>query len=171
MVEMFLSRLGAGGARWTARGQCVEHSGEGNRTCPSWKRWGAWGASPPSSPCCGGMHRCGWPNSRAGERAGARAAPGPPARDDTGPHARELAEALEVLTTDRTLVLVLEDLQWSDPSTVEALTYLAQRPEPARLLVLGTYRPVEVLLQGHRCAAWCRSCVGGGRGESCGWSS
>ena len=62
---------------------------------------------------------------------------------------RELAEALEVLTADPPLVLVLEDLQWSDHSTVEALAYLAQRPEPARLLVLGTYRPVEVLLQGH----------------------
>ena len=36
------------------------------------------------------------------------------------------------------LVLVLEDLQWSDLSTVEALTYLAQRSPPARLLVLGT---------------------------------
>ena len=61
---------------------------------------------------------------------------------------RELAEALEVLTAERVLVLILEDLQWSDHSTVEALAYLAQRREPARLLVLGTYRPVEVLLQG-----------------------
>ena len=34
-------------------------------------------------------------------------------------------------------------------STVEALAYLAQRREPARLLVLGTYRPVEVVLQAH----------------------
>jgi predicted ATPase len=62
---------------------------------------------------------------------------------------RELAEALEVLTADRVLVLVLEDVQWSDPSTVEGLAYLAQRPGPARLLLLGTYRPVEVVLQGH----------------------
>ena len=76
-----------------------------------------------------------------------------------------------MLTTDRTLVLVLEDLQWSDPSTVEALTYLAQRPEPARLLVLGTYRPVEVLLQGHPLRGLVQELWGGGRGESCGWSS
>jgi predicted ATPase len=61
---------------------------------------------------------------------------------------RELVEALEVLTADQALVLVLEDLHWSDHATAEALA-LAQRPEPARLLVLGTYRPVEVLLQGH----------------------
>ena len=75
---------------------------------------------------------------------------------------RELAEALEVLTADRALVLVLEDLQWSDHSTVEALAYLAQRPEPARLLVLGTYRRSRCCSRGIPCAAWCRSC---GRGQ------
>src|SRR4029450_1679273 len=46
---------------------------------------------------------------------------------------RELAEALEVLTADRALVLVLEDLQWSDSATVEARVYLGQQPETARL--------------------------------------
>jgi predicted ATPase len=60
---------------------------------------------------------------------------------------RELAEALDVLTADVPLVVVLEDLQWSDRSTVEALAYLAQRRGPARLLVLGTYRPVEMALR------------------------
>ena len=62
---------------------------------------------------------------------------------------RELAEALEVLTARRPLVLVLEDLHWSDPSTLAFLTYVARRRDRARLLVLGTYRPVEVLRQAH----------------------
>jgi tetratricopeptide (TPR) repeat protein len=62
---------------------------------------------------------------------------------------RELAEALAVLTADTPLVLVLEDLHWSDSATVECLAYLAQRREPSRLLVLGTYRPVETVLQAH----------------------
>ena len=62
---------------------------------------------------------------------------------------RELAEALDVLTADRPLVLVLEDLHWSDSATVECLAYLAQRREPALLLVLGTYRPVETVLRAH----------------------
>jgi tetratricopeptide (TPR) repeat protein len=62
---------------------------------------------------------------------------------------RELAEALDVLTADTPLVLVLEDLHWSDGATVESLAYLAQRREPARLLVLGTYRPVETVLRAH----------------------
>jgi predicted ATPase len=77
---------------------------------------------------------------------------------------RELAEALEVLTADRLLVLLLEDLQWSDRSTVECLAYLAQRPAPARLLVLGTYRPVELMLQGHPLRAIVQELCGRGQG-------
>ena len=62
---------------------------------------------------------------------------------------RELAEALEVLAAETPLMLVLEDLQWSDQATVELLAYLAQRRAPARLLVLGTYRPAETVVRGH----------------------
>src|SRR5262249_35827973 len=62
---------------------------------------------------------------------------------------RELTEALDVLTADTPLVLVLEDLHWSDSATVECLASLAQRRAPARLLVLGTYRPVEKWVRAH----------------------
>jgi predicted ATPase len=62
---------------------------------------------------------------------------------------RELAEVLEALTVMQPLVLVLEDLHWSDASTVDVLSMLAQRREAARLLVLGTYRPVELILRSH----------------------
>ena len=62
---------------------------------------------------------------------------------------RELAEALEVVTTERPLVLVLEDLQWSDVSTLDWLAFVERRREPARLLVLGTYRPVDVPVRKH----------------------
>ena len=59
---------------------------------------------------------------------------------------RELTEALEALTVADPLVLVLEDLHWSDSATLEWLGYVARRRDSARLLVLGTYRPVEALL-------------------------
>jgi predicted ATPase len=62
---------------------------------------------------------------------------------------RELAEAIELLTAKRPLVLVLEDLHWSDPSTLAWLGYVARRREPARLLVLATYRPVEAIVADH----------------------
>ncbi len=53
---------------------------------------------------------------------------------------RELTDALEVLTATRPLVLVLEDLHWSDRATLAWLAYLAKRRDPARVLILGTYR-------------------------------
>jgi DNA-binding winged helix-turn-helix (wHTH) protein/predicted ATPase len=62
---------------------------------------------------------------------------------------RELAEALEVLTERRPLLLVLEDLHWSDYATLDLLMYLARRTGRSRLLIVATYRPVEVLLHGH----------------------
>jgi predicted ATPase len=34
---------------------------------------------------------------------------------------REMADALEVLTADRPLVLVLEDLHWSDQATLDLI--------------------------------------------------
>jgi predicted ATPase/DNA-binding winged helix-turn-helix (wHTH) protein len=57
---------------------------------------------------------------------------------------RELAEAIEAITIETPLVLVLEDLHWSDHSTLDLLASLARRREPARLLVIGTYRPEDV---------------------------
>jgi DNA-binding winged helix-turn-helix (wHTH) protein/tetratricopeptide (TPR) repeat protein len=61
---------------------------------------------------------------------------------------REAAEALEAVASDRPLVLVLEDLHWADPSTVDLLAWLARRGTPARLLVAGTYRPADALAGG-----------------------
>ena len=54
---------------------------------------------------------------------------------------REMLETLEAISHELTVVLVLEDLHWSDPSTIDLLDALARRREPARLLVVGTYRP------------------------------
>src|SRR5262249_20247893 len=62
---------------------------------------------------------------------------------------REMAEAIEALTEETPLVLVLEDLHWSDYSTLDLLSSVAQRPEPASLLVVGTYRPVDLALSRH----------------------
>jgi predicted ATPase len=45
--------------------------------------------------------------------------------------------------------LLLEDLHWSDASTIDLLARLAGRREAARLLVLGTYRPADVAASAH----------------------
>src|SRR5262245_4486934 len=62
---------------------------------------------------------------------------------------REFVALIEALTADVTLVLVLEDLHWSDPATIDLLRLLAERREAARLLVIGTYRPAEVGIHEH----------------------
>ena len=82
---------------------------------------------------------------------------------------RELAEALEGLSAETPLVVVLEDLQWSDRPTVEALAYVAQRRGPARLLVLGTYRSVEATLQRHALRPMVQELCGRGRRWNCAW--
>ncbi|MBM4255169.1 MAG: hypothetical protein FJ147_04645 [Deltaproteobacteria bacterium] len=62
---------------------------------------------------------------------------------------REMTGALEALTTDSTLLLVLEDLHWSDYSTLDLLSFIARRQSPARLMIIGSYRPGDVLRQEH----------------------
>ena len=62
---------------------------------------------------------------------------------------REFAAFVEMLAANVTLVLVLEDLHWSDPSTVDLLSVLGERRESARLLVIGTYRPADAIVHEH----------------------
>ena len=59
---------------------------------------------------------------------------------------REINEALETLTATSPLLLVFEDLQWVDHATVDLLAALARGRGPAKLLLLGTYRPEDVAL-------------------------
>jgi len=62
---------------------------------------------------------------------------------------REMGEALEALTADLPLVLILEDLHWSDYSTLDLISYLAKQRHAAQLMLIGTYRPVELIVSGH----------------------
>jgi DNA-binding winged helix-turn-helix (wHTH) protein/predicted ATPase len=66
---------------------------------------------------------------------------------------REMAQALEELTAVQPLLLWLEDLHGSDYATLDLLAFLARRREPARLLVIGTYRPLAVRGGEHPLAA------------------
>ena len=72
---------------------------------------------------------------------------------------REFNVAIEALTAERLLVLWFEDLHWSDPATIDLLGALALRSEPARLLVLATYRPVDAALSDHPVASMKRRLV------------
>ena len=62
---------------------------------------------------------------------------------------REICEALETITAENPLLLVFEDLHWVDHSTLDLISALARRRQPARLMVVGTYRPADILLSDH----------------------
>jgi DNA-binding winged helix-turn-helix (wHTH) protein/tetratricopeptide (TPR) repeat protein len=59
---------------------------------------------------------------------------------------REICEALEAMCAKDPLIVILEDLHWADTSTVDLISAFARRRESAKLLVIGTYRPVDVAL-------------------------
>jgi DNA-binding winged helix-turn-helix (wHTH) protein/tetratricopeptide (TPR) repeat protein len=62
---------------------------------------------------------------------------------------REISEVLETITSENPLLLVLEDLHWADHSTVDLISAVARRRPPAKLMVVGTYRPVDVIVSEH----------------------
>jgi DNA-binding winged helix-turn-helix (wHTH) protein/tetratricopeptide (TPR) repeat protein len=57
---------------------------------------------------------------------------------------RELGEALESITTETPLLLVLEDLQWADDSSVDLIASLARRRAAAKFMLLATCRSFEL---------------------------
>jgi DNA-binding winged helix-turn-helix (wHTH) protein/predicted ATPase len=62
---------------------------------------------------------------------------------------REMADAVDAIASEALLVVVLEDLHWSDYSTLDLVAFLARRCDRACLMVVGTYRPVEVIVGEH----------------------
>ena len=62
---------------------------------------------------------------------------------------RELGTALETITAEAPLLLVLEDLQWGDHSTIDLISALARRRLPGRLMLITTSRPTDLLSADH----------------------
>lgn len=147
LVDAFLDGLDPAIAR--VRGQCIEQYGAGEAYLPWLDALGrlcrdphhgdaALAALTGSAPS--------WVGSIPGVERRAAAGTIAPSRTRM---LLELAESLEALTATVPIVLVLEDLHWSDPSSLDVLALLAHRPEPARLLVIATYRPVDLVVRSH----------------------
>jgi DNA-binding winged helix-turn-helix (wHTH) protein len=62
---------------------------------------------------------------------------------------REIGDALDSITAETALLLMLEDLQWVDDSTVDLISALARRRTPAKLMLLATSRPLDAEPAGH----------------------
>ena len=59
---------------------------------------------------------------------------------------REFCVFCEAIAADTPLILWLEDLHWSDHSTIDLLHALARRQGPSRILVVASYRPLDAAL-------------------------
>jgi DNA-binding winged helix-turn-helix (wHTH) protein/tetratricopeptide (TPR) repeat protein len=153
LIDRFIEEVEPSGSVCVARGQCLEQYGEGEAYLPVLEALGRLvrdeGAGELRETLA--RHAPTWVSHLAALD------PNPPAewrRDGaiaTRPARmlREMADALEVFTSRRTLLLVLEDLQWSDPSTIDLLGCIARRRQPARLLVIGSLRPLETTVDDH----------------------
>lgn len=148
LVEVFLAGLGAEGGLRIGRGQCVEQYGAGEAYLPVLEALGRMGREAGGDALVRILRQFAptWlaqlPALLSDDDLAAvqRRAPGATRERML----RELIEALDALAVDAPVVLLLEDLHWSDSATIDLLTMLARRRDPARLLVLGTYRPAEV---------------------------
>lgn len=153
LVDAFVEQVQARSALWLGRGQCVEQYGAGEAYLPLLEALGRLGRGP------AGAHLTATLRQRAPSWLGhlpalVSAAEGTALQSQSSGLTRErmlreLAEALEGMTATQPLLIVLEDLHWSDVSTVDWLTYVARRRDPAKLLILGTYRPTDALAHSH----------------------
>jgi len=153
LVHAFLREASLRAAMLVARGQCLEHYGSGEAYLPVLDGFSRLCRSTAATEVlnCLRQHAPSWlaqmpsvipPAERSALQSQAQGA----TRERM---LREMAEAIETLASKSPLLLVLEDLHWSDYSTLDLISYLARRPDPARLMVIGTYRPVDVILVDH----------------------
>lgn len=154
LVDSVVSEIAAGSdPAWIARGQCVEHYGAGEAFLPVLEALGRLGAGPAGPHVVGLLreHAPSWLLQLP-------SLVGPGERDTlrreyagSGPERmlRELMLGLEAICAVRPLVLVLEDLHWSDTSTIDLIAAIARGRTAARLLVVGTLRPADAMAAGH----------------------
>jgi DNA-binding winged helix-turn-helix (wHTH) protein/predicted ATPase/type II secretory pathway predicted ATPase ExeA len=152
LVEAFLQRI-ADRELWVGRGQCIEQYGAGEAYMPILEALGRLCREPGGGRLIALLHQHAptWLVQmpallNAAEVEALQRKVQGATRERM---LREMADAVDALTAERPLVLWLEDLHWSDVSTLNLLALLARRRERARLFVIGTYRPVDVIVREH----------------------
>ena len=143
---------------WVAAGQCVEQYGAAEPYLPFIESLERLCREPGNSEAVAIVADCApsWLGHIALPSRGRRRQSGHAGGVTPERMASELTDAVETLAAVKPLVLLLEDLHWSDHSTVELIARLGRRPDPARLLVIGTYRPAELFDSGSPLLRVCR---------------
>ncbi len=52
---------------------------------------------------------------------------------------------IQRLSKDEPIVIFIDDLQWADPTTLKVIHYLARNTRESRVMILGTYRPEDII--------------------------
>lgn len=148
LVQLFLGRVQRDA--WIIHGQCVEEYGTGEAYLPVIETVARLIRRPGARTAAATLSRHA-PSWLRQIRAGSNGAAAQEADPTVGPHrmVHELIEALDALSRDRPVVLFLDDLHWSDWSTAALVDRIARESEPARILVIGTYRPDELIVRQH----------------------
>ena len=153
LVEALERQLASRPDLWIASGQCFEQFGSGEAYLPVLDAVGQLTRTPGRQRLMQLLvkHAPSWLAQLPGLRQQIPGETGALPASGVSPERmlREMAEVLETLTADTPLLLVLEDLHWGDYSTLDLISALARRRQPARLMVLATYRPVDVVLSNH----------------------
>jgi DNA-binding winged helix-turn-helix (wHTH) protein/predicted ATPase len=154
LLDRFVEEIDPKDAVCVARGQCLEQYGEGEAYLPVLEALGRLARDDATGELHETLarHAPTWVPQLAAldPRAPVAGRPRDGALTTTPARMlREMADALEVFTSRRTLLLVLEDLQWSDPSSVDLIGYVARRRQVARLLVIGSLRPLATTIGDH----------------------
>jgi hypothetical protein len=67
-------------------------------------------------------------------------------RVEPGQIYEQSAKVLKALAQHAPLLLILDDMQWADVSSIDLLFHLARRIETSRILIVAMYRPAEIAL-------------------------
>jgi predicted ATPase/DNA-binding winged helix-turn-helix (wHTH) protein len=148
LIDRFAGELGAGAIIY---GQCVEQTGAGEPYLPILEALGTLARKDASlatllrSVAPTWLVQLPWLCNEQERNALARELAG------SGPQRmlRELAELLDRYTAHKPLLLVTEDLHWSDHATVRLIDYLARRRSPSRLMWLASFRLAEIIHEDH----------------------
>lgn len=152
LVDAFVAQVQATTPVWVGRGQCIEHYGAGEAYLPVLEALSRLGREAPGPALVTALRQQApsWlPHLPALRPADGTTRLPQSATLTPERMLRELSNALEQVTATQPLLLILEDLHWSDVSTVDWLSYMARRRDPAQLCIVGTYRPGDALAQGH----------------------
>lgn len=148
LIEYFAAEVGES---YCAHGQCVEQAGAGEPYLPALEALSALSRRDRSF---GASIRAVAPTwllqlpwlSSAEERVALRhelSGSGQPRM------LREFGELLERYAQNQPLLLVTEDLHWSDHATVQLIDYVARRRASTRLLWLASFRLTEIIAADH----------------------